>query len=136
MKNKITVDLSCHNTQTGIIVKLNTGVIYTNQTGGVSCGHPIAEGFFIPLHESLEKDLDFLTNFSFSYTDDVKTVKENIDKTNEIFRINKMPFKVEVFEEMEEAWIPVVITNVETNRFNPFKNLEGMKGIITYNNSD
>lgn len=33
----------------GLIVKANTGIIYSNQTGGFSNLHPEMEGFFVPL---------------------------------------------------------------------------------------
>jgi len=35
--------------QPAIIVKSNTGIVYTNQTNGVACNHPSQEGFLIPL---------------------------------------------------------------------------------------
>lgn len=39
--------------QPALIVKAKTGIIYTNQTGGVACHHPKQEGFLIPLREAM-----------------------------------------------------------------------------------
>jgi hypothetical protein len=33
----------------GLIVKANTRVLYSNQSGGLACLHPEVEGFFVPL---------------------------------------------------------------------------------------
>ncbi len=48
-----------------IIVEAPTNILYSNQTGGTACGHPMAEGWLLPLHRwswaEVEEDLRNIT---------------------------------------------------------------------------
>ncbi len=40
-------------TGTGLIFPCESGVLYTNQTGGYACLHPVEEGVYAPLYGKL-----------------------------------------------------------------------------------
>ena len=47
----------------GLIIPEKTGIIYSNQTGGVTCNHPEIEGYYIPLMTGWKPESDPLYNF-------------------------------------------------------------------------
>ena len=42
----------------GVIFKLSTGVLYTNQAGGYACRQPVIEGAYIPLETDHPKSVE------------------------------------------------------------------------------
>jgi hypothetical protein len=48
-KSKPTIELWDLDWPMGVIVPCESGVKFTNQTGGTMCAHPVIEGVFIPL---------------------------------------------------------------------------------------
>jgi len=45
------VDLALTLEQSALIVRIPSGVVYTNQTGGAACWHPEVEGVLMPLED-------------------------------------------------------------------------------------
>jgi hypothetical protein len=104
----------------GLIILARTGVYYTNQAGGVSCLHPIEEGYFVPFHlgyqewRELSWDLQKLGDnignggwFSIS--------SEDADKVDALFEKHKVPLRVEraLLGSSYEAWIYVRVLDLE-----------------------
>lgn len=114
---------------TGVIINLPTGVFFTNQTGGVSCNHPELEGIFIPLHDTAPEPC-----ICFDYSED-----EASDMIQDYFDRNHLPLRVDRTERLEEAWIPVVVTNRSDSHYYDFsgwRELVGKSGRYVYNNCD
>ena len=107
-----------------LIAKTNSGIFYTNQTGGVMCEHPEVEGAIIYAHDSWES----LGLFDLSECVDFDLAEKAISS-----RFPCGSIAVDRSEPFSEAWIHVVVTDDATGDFLPFR---GMRCVLTYPNSD
>ena len=130
----------------GLIIKEESGVIYTNQAGGTLCLQPKEEGFLVPIEDSCniiaELDIFFRDNSH------LKNNLELIDRLNQI--LSKCPDKInwvsptffleidkDNFANSSEAWLHVNIISQEKHLdLILFKGFKSKKGILTWNNSD
>jgi hypothetical protein len=95
----------------GMIILDNNGKLYSNQTGGVMCGHPTARGVFQPMSVPQFIKDEFLDSMYCS--------EAGITKCNELLESINAPYRI---TGGEEAWVSV-------------KGLD-FEGILTYENSD
>ena len=142
-KNKPLVDLSCVDIEPCIIVPFKSGVIYTNQTDGIACKHPVVEGILIPLRYTWNayKDDDFTAylcpdrSIEKEYPN-AKHIENYIKKFNLPLKLLKRKWRSKEFEFLSgEAWIPVRILKHE-DTYSPLKDFIGYEAILTYQNSD
>jgi len=107
-------DAACLFDHEGVIYLDNNGGWYTNQTGGVSCNHPKAQGRFViyPIPEGVKRAL-----YDCCYADDGE-----LDQCDRAFREAGLPWKVDRCYSNEEAWLHV--------------NINGEPAILTWENSD
>jgi hypothetical protein len=120
----------------GLIILFPSGVVYTNQVGGLGCLHPQAEGVFVPLSIRHKKVLFALQqNFNGDWHHIKETDAQIVDK---LLRSDGFEFiKVDrtKLEESFEAWIYVDVEKLSE----PVPLLNGfgkVKGILTWENSD
>jgi len=129
----------------GVIIPCRSGVIYTQQVGGIACLHPEVEGVFVPLC-SFKGDRDkLMEGLSKIFYDKYEChcykgiTEEDADYLDKVFRKAKYPFKVdrEKLRESVEAWLYIVITrDVVTYDVPWITGIKGKKGILTWQNSD
>jgi hypothetical protein len=114
----------------GLIVSSPTGVVYTNQCGGTCCSHPELEGFYVPLStnepESPDPLYDMWGDYEWHESDATQFLRDN-----DLFEYFKLDDTYE--GNIGEAWVPVIILK---NDNSALQDLEGMHGVITYQNSD
>ena len=133
----------------GIIIQKNSGVFYTNQTGGYACHQPALEGAFIPLfskgefYDKLSKKLD---DYFFGdsgpyrghcYIYEGKGINEqDADWLDLLFKESEVPFKVDrdKLNESEEAWIWIEVFGDMGNLF--AEGIDGKEGVFVWDNSD
>jgi len=123
----------------GVIVPMETGVVYTNQTGGTGCYHPEVEGLFIPLnsHDARRRILkDPLLDAWTDWAVDISP--KRIKLFLEVFELEHIFSAPKELPEGSwgEAWVPVVIRknrNEYTELLGAFVN---KTVILTYPNSD
>lgn len=120
-----------------IIVPAETGVIYSNQTGGCCCNHPEMEGYIIPLETKWEAQNPLNPNI---FSPDWWYLKFMDDqKADEIEDMLNTPYgkirnlKVLRDEEWEEAWVRVSFEMSVDYTEDEWTELEG---ILTWENSD
>jgi len=124
----------------GVFFKGETGVVYSNQTGGTACAQPQIEGFFVLLNGGAPEDEQdpFHDEWPHEYR---KGDPERVEKLLRVLGYEKVfeaPSLSELAaEEIGEAWIPVKVKEDATG-FNadPVEGLRGRVGILTYPNSD
>jgi hypothetical protein len=102
----------------GLVVPYPSGVLYTNQTGGTTCAHPVEEGVFVPLGSEcrLEEKLDRIFQHQFA----ARLTSADADALDAILHTPEEPFVVtpafflEVdrtrLDDSMEAWLYVTIT--------------------------
>jgi len=101
------VDFVCY-----FIVKAETGVFYTSQSGGVSCQHPEFEGFIIPIggNYGLFNDCALGCQYIGFDSDTKKKAAIEIDKwltnTSKDFSY-KISFDFDNIHSLMEGWWPV-----------------------------
>lgn len=138
----------------GIIIKCNSGIYYTNQTGGMCCNHPIIEGSMMKFHidEDFYDDLCHIT-CDFYSKEIIAYDKNNVDKLSNIYdeidkylwtilHPNLTGYKVTLDrnEPQQEAWLHVIFEKVQCDHpymciFGEF-NTERFEAVLTYANSD
>lgn len=142
-----------------LIIKTPSGIKYSNQTGGMWCDHPIAEGVLLPLNTELGDDLEKHINFHYADfkpanypTIDPEKLKADYDEIlndmeriiQETFTLNHTGYHVTVDRDIEghqEAWIHLNfkkdpdIHNAWMTVFEDLK-IDEFKAILTYENSD
>ncbi|WP_144394238.1 DUF6210 family protein [Pleionea sediminis] len=139
----------------GVIIQLNSGLVYTNQTGGVNCLYPTIEGCYLPIvDEYIDQEkmlIDYFTGpkhqgFCFDGIDEKDAIE--IDRILALSFISKI-FKVDRanLKNSHEAWIYVEIGS-HPERFpklpaewtpdmgSVIYGINGKKGILTWENSD
>lgn len=123
-----------------LIVRRPTGVVFTNQVGGIACLHPRIEGVLIPLHTHPMAPDDPLEN----YYESSLFPEESLPSTRctRIREWLQWADLLDVFEpvgdiELAEAWIPVRILQEPHEGYIPMLGaFRGQTGILTYENSD
>ncbi len=121
----------------GMVVRVPTGLHWSNQTGGVLCSHPVVEGIFVPLPQywfaenSIEDEMGPMKGDG-----DVKAYNRRVA---EIF-LNANPELQKRFEFDEnfeegamEAWVPLKVLTPDDEIL---KSFHGLPAVITYENSD
>jgi hypothetical protein len=122
----------------GLIVKAATNVIYTNQTGGLSCWHPKVEGFLVPLRTPLGmRELEALRNVC-DCEDGIDS--ETADQVESILgRIGFKGIRVDrsKLAESWESWIHVILSG-ELGYKVPLEGArpEWLEAVLTWPNSD
>ena len=131
----------------GVILRHPTGVVFSNQVGGIACKRPRLEGVFLPIPpidsttDALRDECCLPGDPGFSaliveYTDNylilIRDFLESEDLTDFL-----SPPTPEVLHEwgIAEAWIPVRVKQAHS-LWPPFNGFKGRHGIITYPNSD
>lgn len=118
----------------GLIVLAPTGITWTNQTGGVSCNHPEAEGFLIPLPFAWVSCKDSLENEWGAPYDAARVGAWLLERQlGELFEPDPEATR------LEEAWIPVrVLQDIPESDFHSslLEGVAGKRAILTYPNSD
>lgn len=140
----------------GVIIRCESGVVITNQTGGTHCLHPGAEGVFVPLrNDCLLKDHIFISpehdltawfvgpkHRGAGATSGLDA--EDADFIDGLLQRNRLHPAIQVdrshLEESHEAWVHVLITEDEHGdadlaifaNFGPYPR----QGILTWCNSD
>lgn len=138
----------------GLIVPMQSGVIWSNQTGGTCCSHPELEGIFIPLPWELTTGLldDFDSSEirgAFPHDRIAHFLKEeglvpylvpvhswaDVPKTTRYY--GESPDLIAV---ADEAWAPVRVGHVPNEdgmyQVSMLENLVGQVAILTWTNSD
>lgn len=129
----------------GLIPPWNSGVVYSNQTGGHGCRHPEMEGMYVPLFpegSSIEKTLeDMFTGQKWQgwccegidaqTADLIDAVLAEIDRTKGM-KVNR-----DHLEDSQEAWIHLTITDSRmAPDFSLLKGFGQQNAILTWSNSD
>lgn len=123
----------------GLIVPMETDVVWGNQTGGVCCDYPELEGIFIPLHFKLTTGLlDDMSwhkvlrkDFPSGRIADFLTEENLYTWLRPPAGWGDVPGDLYV----GEAWVPVRITN-HMPTFSMLESLVGQVAILTWTNSD
>jgi len=134
------------NGATGLIVLVKSGVIYSNQAGGLACRHPAEEGVFIPLQAFPDVDVDKLECglakvFSEKYGDWCCNGidEEDADYLDKVFEECNLPLRVdrERLKDSMEAWLYVIITrDVACDVVKHLVGFKGRRAVLTWLNSD
>jgi hypothetical protein len=113
----------------GVIVPCQSGVIFSNQTGGIDCFHPEVEGVYIP-PPYFGKEPDCLYDYWLDEYD-AEIAKQAIKEldSEDFEALEESDF------DMGEAWIPVKVKDHQClpQQLKPFI---GKVVILTYQNSD
>jgi hypothetical protein len=130
--------------QVGVIVCLNSGVVYHHQTGGTACRQRWQEGVLLlpsdpelvreapmevyrcPIEAALQS-MDWLVRMDEERTMVIDTLLKTFGATAGI-SVDKTRL-----HEAEEAWVPVHLEPVEHALYEGFGNCQG---ILVWNNSD
>lgn len=129
----------------GLILPWNSGVVYSNQTGGHGCLHPEVEGIYVPLFPEgspFEKALeDFFTGPKWQgwccegideeTADVVDAALAEADRTQGL-KVNR-----DLLEDSHEAWIHLILPDFrQSPPFSLMKGFHAMDAILTWSNSD
>ena len=111
----------------GVVIEMQTGVQFVNQTHGSLCAQSSAEGIFYPL-ETMPRDAvwqpDSLRELSRLTKEQVETfLIENCFEDD--FRLDE-----ERLRSAGEAWVPVVVKDLPSRT--SLKQFAGKRGWITY----
>ncbi len=115
----------------GLIILYPSGVVYTNQTGGLLCTHPSAEGVFMPIGTP-DQARTLARFFAGASTTIGDAQRRHVDRTlddnaeTRILRVDPAEM-----DRSHEAWIYVTIAS-QPGRLVSF----GTHGILTWQNSD
>jgi hypothetical protein len=134
----------------GLIILRASGVLYSNQTGGLSCYHPAEEGVFVPLelgkpgeYESLMNHFGFV-KYHGGCCDGIDTEDADLidsflhqDPEGNLISVDRSRVK-----DSHEAWVHVTVS-AHGDRSVPgsplswlFHGFGAAKGILTWQNSD
>ena len=116
-----------------LIVLAETGILYSNQVGGVACNHPTVEGFCVPLPPPPLEEFDDPTRDRYE--------EMNPELTEAFLRTSGYDRFFDANRDMKvsEAWIPVFVRKhfvKHTEGSELLGALTSRKGFITYSNSD
>jgi hypothetical protein len=131
--------------QVGLIILYPTGIIFQNQTGGISCIQRSEEGIFFPVSDAPVLDENYTTKMDLldieltklfpSYATNLKP--ELADKIDLLLR-NYLPLKGVTVDrnrlnDSDEAWIYV---NIEPSELADYSGFGSSRGVLTWSNSD
>ena len=129
----IEVNLSCVDVF-GVVVTAPTGVLYSSQTAGMACNHPVQQGFWVPVAiEGCREFEDLIHDRICSIGGFTSDQMDFLDEALARFGLPLICDRKNA-PAGEEAWIPVVITRA--GRYSPFEKLEGRQGILVTGNCD
>lgn len=138
----------------GIIIEYPTGVLISNQTGGIACLRPSIEGVFLPLLNEYEADSEkfispemdlsgyFIEARSRGRTE-LGLDSEDVNRLNSILRKYDLDAFIKIdlnkLIDSHEAWIHILI--VEEDCIDALKLFAGFgpyprEGVLTWANSD
>jgi hypothetical protein len=130
----------------GLIIRYPSGVIYSNQTGGHCCHHPIVEGVFVPLETDSTRYYRLTTHFfGGKYHGWCNGIdEEDADIIDEILQGESEAPLIVVdrtkLKKCEEAWIHVKVSELAKSRWTSisvlFRGFGRARGILTWQNSD
>lgn len=124
----------CYDYFFGLIVPMKTGIVWTNQVGGLSCCHPELEGIFIPLPGHWLPETDVLRDQWLEPEYNEHLVKEFLSKNDWLTSLfAPIPNPVAPLNQLGEAWIPVRINGHGDTLLDAFNDCDG---VLTYANSD
>jgi len=137
----------------GVIICFNSGVLYSNQTGGAACLHPEIEGVYVPLrndysipeHILISPELELSDYFEGPKyrcegatkgldSEDVQFIHRVLEKANlSVIQINEAKLK-----ESHEAWVHAILNGDESDSLPIFEGFEPYprEAILTWGNSD
>ncbi len=126
----------------GLIILFQSGVRYSNQTGGYTCLHPEVEGVYVPLvNEMIDQEAEL--ELYFTGPKWLGWCNEGIDcETSDYIEevLQKSPYSRGItvnrdrLKESHEAWIYVRLP--QGAELNEFVGFEGTEAILTWENSD
>lgn len=122
----------------GVIVPAPTGIVWTNQTGGMCCAHPELEGFLVPLAGEGPREPDPFENvFPGMNPYDPVQVQQWLE-FNGLEPLFEPLRATDEAPDHAEAWIWVRIRCAPEHLFRSvaLQNLCGRVAVLTYNNSD
>lgn len=131
----------------GLIIKSDSGVHYTNQTGGIGCYHPMVEGVLTMVGDGVGEADDILRKLEQYTLNFMELTGENADQIDNFLRDDRSTYFIRVDREMlkesMEAWIHVIVDEPQFYKDMPGKHVDGhifgfggCKGVLTWNNSD
>ena len=130
-----------------LIIEQQTGISYTNQTGGTSCNQPCTEGVLIPLENdyikrprSLETDLSEYFRFASGTSGATSGISDaDAGELDKILQNRKLLDWIAVnrvkLKESHEAWLHVNVKSDFPLLCHGF-DLYPRRGIVTWENSD
>lgn len=125
----------------GVIVHVPSSVRYTNQTGGVTCAHPLLEGVYVPLNPGYPPDklrdiwAPLWSDYDPAKVQDILTELQLSSLLEAVGPSHQLhaPFR-NTLDHWGEAWIPVrIIAEEDHPSLGAF---EDHFGVLTYTNSD
>ena len=120
--------------RSGLIIRMPTGVIYTNQCGGTHCAHPEVEGALLPLSVEVVEDPLYDWWGTHCRPEDARHMLRGL-KLDDWLR-----FDQEYIHPWGEAWIPTLIRDdIPPDALYPgdeLRQFAGFRAIFTYPNSD
>ncbi|WP_045234519.1 DUF6210 family protein [Deinococcus pimensis] len=137
----LVVNLSLTLEQAALIVRMPSGVHYTNQTGGTSCHHPEAEGVLVPLEDEnswFQKQLEAIFEPAGATVGRSGLTTATADALDELLR-GQQEISIRVDRarllESEEAWVYVHVHPRESEL--PIMQGFGVReAVLTWLNSD
>jgi hypothetical protein len=121
----------------GMIVRVPSGLKWSNQTGGVLCSHPVLEGVFVPLPQSwflvnsIENEMGYIKSDGDLKAHNRRLVGRFLEANPEIQK--RFEFDESFNESAAEAWVPLKVMTPDDEILKPF---HGLPVVITYENSD
>ena len=131
-----TVELIWGGNSFGLIVLCGSGVFYTNQTGGLACNHPVAEGVFVPLDDGVGRPTQYRLSQHFRGSwealneEDAKVIDTALKSGN----LGFVSVSRKRLSESTEAWVHVELDLSKCGEL--LSNFEDNKAILTWENSD
>lgn len=123
-----------------LLVQARTGVVWSNQSGGVTCSHPWIEGFCVnlPFLQGLEPSgfdglLDIWSSWNGQEFDMEYRARELLRKTG---LDQCLDFDPGYGWEWGEAWVPVLLSKGLTRSLGLQHTVVPVSAVLAYQNSD
>ena len=129
----------------GLILSFDSGVLYSNQTGGYACYHPAVEGIYVPLiDEMVDQEQELYTYFTGPKWQGWCNEKIDEETAQFVDRVlakspHSQMLKVDrdYLDHSHEAWIYVEVDLENEEAYTDlFSELSAIKGVLTWQNSD
>ena len=127
----------------GLILKVPTGMAYSQPAGGYGCYQPFEEGAFFPLtlDTAMTAALDqiFIGQYGGWCTSGID--EADADALDALFQAHHFPLAVDRkrLKDSKQAWVHGTLTRVDEtsdDRFHPLVELSGAAAVFTFENSD